>query len=131
MKCVSGNTFGRLAVLVLPAGQMLSRNNFFCAHGNCLSGQTVAGTGDSSAERGDEYTFALSRRSRQKTVSWRHENPDPQQNLVPERDSLHAQKMSSREDIYRDVQLVHKSSLRRDDCPPLRFGPTARDFLHV
>jgi hypothetical protein len=91
-KCVYVNTFGRLAVLVLPAGQMLSRNNFFWTHGNCLSGQTFAGTGDSSAERVDEYTFALSRRPRQKTVSWRHENPDPQQYFVPERDSLRAQR---------------------------------------
>jgi hypothetical protein len=89
---------------------MLSRNNIFCAHGNCLSGQTVAGTGDSSAERVDEYTFALSRSPRQKTVSWHHENPDPLQNLVLERDSLYVQKTSSRENIYRDLQLVYKSS---------------------
>jgi hypothetical protein len=35
--------------------------------------------------------FDLSRRPPQKTVSWRHENLDPQQNFVPERDFLHVQ----------------------------------------
>lgn len=111
---------------------ILLRNNFFCAHGNCLSGQTVAGTGDSSAERVDEYTFAHATVRPHcgtnliaqwnclvtQKLSCRHDNP------------LHVQRFSARTDNCRDLRLIHKLSLRNDICPAA-FRLETRDFLHV
>ena len=58
-----------------------------------LSGQTFAGTGDSSAERVDEYTFSHA------TV-----RPDGGTNLIAQWNCLVAQKLSCRPDMPLHVQ---------------------------